>query len=52
MKKFLKDLGVLLLFTMTIFSIVYMMIWSWDKEYEVMLEQEKAYFERIEEMRR
>ena len=52
MKKFFKNLGVLLLFTMTIFLVVYMMVWSWDAEYEVMIEQEKAYLERIEEMRR
>ena len=51
MKKFLKNLGVLLLMFTMVFTVVYMLIIAADAEYEVMLEQEKAYFEKIEEMR-
>ena len=51
MKKILKDLSVwLLMFTM-VFAVVYMLMIAADAEYEVMLEQEKAYFDRVEEMR-
>ena len=52
MKKFFKNLGVLLLMFTMVFAVVYMLMIAADAEYEVMIEQEKAYFERLEEMRR
>ena len=52
MKKFFKNLGVLLLMFTMVFAVVYMLMIAADKEYEVMIEQEKAYFERLEEMRK
>lgn len=48
----LKDLGVwLLMFTM-VFAIVYVMMLSADAEYEVGLEKERAYFDRVEELKK
>ena len=52
MKKFFKNLGVLLLVFTMVFAVVYMLMIAADAEYEVMMEQEKAYFERLEEMRK
>ena len=52
MKKFFKNLGVLLLMFTMVFAVVYMLMIAADAEYEVMLEQEKAYFERLEELRK
>ena len=52
MKKFLKDAGVVLLMILTIFATVYVIMISADAEYEVSLEKEKAYFDRVEEMRK
>ena len=52
MKKILKDLFLwLLMFTM-VFAVVYILVLTADAEYEVSLEKERAYFDRIEEMRK
>ena len=48
--KILKDLGVWLLMFGTVIAIVYVMMLSADAEYEVGLEKERAYFDRVEEM--
>ena len=52
MKKFLKDLGVVLLMITMVFATVYIITISADAEYEVSLEKERAYFDRVEEMRK
>ena len=51
MKKFFKNLGVLLLMFTMVFAVVYMLMIAADTVYEVMLEQEKAYLDRVEEMK-
>ena len=51
MKKFFKNLGVLLLMFTMVFAVVYMLMIAADAEYEVMIEQEKAYLDRVEEMK-
>ena len=48
MKKFLKDVGVVLLIILTIFATVYIIIISADAEYEAGLEKERNYQEYIQ----
>ena len=48
MKKFLKDVGVVLLIILTIFATVYIITISADAEYEVGLEKERNYQEYIQ----
>lgn len=43
MKKFLKDLGVVLLMITTIFSIMYMLMYAWDREAEMQEQKEIEY---------
>ena len=47
----LSDLGAILLIILTIFAIVYIIMISADAEYEISQEKERAYFDRVEEIR-
>ena len=52
MKKFLKDLGVLILTISMVFAVVYMLMIAADAEYEINQERERAYFNRLEDMKK
>ena len=50
--KTLKDSGVWLLMITMVFATVYIITISADAEYEISQEKERAYFDRIEEMKK
>ena len=50
MKKFLKNLGVLILVITMVFVVVYMLMIAADTEYEINQEKERVYFEKLKEM--
>ena len=52
MKKILKDLGIYALMFAMVFGVVYILVITADAEYEVSQERERAYFDRLEDMRR
>ena len=48
MKKFLKDLGALILTISMVFAVVYMLIYSLDNELEIIEQQDRDYQEYIQ----
>ena len=50
MKKFLNNLGALLLTITMVFAVVYMLMIAADAEYEINQEKERVYFEKLKEM--
>ena len=52
MKKFLKDLGILILTISMVFAVAYMLMIAADAEYEISQGKERAYFDRLEEMKK
>jgi large-conductance mechanosensitive channel len=45
--RFIKDAGVFLLMAAMVFTVVYMMVYAWDQEYEYQQQKEKEYYEQV-----